>query len=226
MLAAGSFLLFPLLAGSQEVLSQKQKIQSHPDISLLGVVVVRDGLSSVAIIKDNRTGAIKILKAGEKMEGFRLIRIFDRGISLQEGTEVCDYILIVKAPESPRNREEKAGHPDIPEPPTAVSLFTFDKKTTERAFRSELPLILSEAECAPNIVDGRVRGYRIVKFPRRGILWETGLSPGDILLSFGNVELNEALAPFSLYQMLKNQEEFFVVIERNKSEITLHYVFR
>jgi type II secretory pathway component PulC len=226
MLAAGSFLLLPLLAGSQEVLSQKQPVRSRPDISLLGVVVVPDGLSSMAIIKANRTAAIKILKAGEKMDGLSLIRISGKGISLQEGKDVYDYVLIVNAPESRRKMEEKAVVPDIPEPQPAVSLFTFDRRTTERSFRSELPVILSQAEFVPNIVDGQMRGYRIVRFPRRGILWETGLAPGDILLSIGGVELNGASSSFSLYQMLKNQEEFFAVVERDKREITLHYVFK
>jgi len=219
----GSLSFILILSGSLFPNGVKNS-QKLPDFSVVGIVMSSDGLNSAALIKVGQNAEVKVLKIGEDLCGWRVIGISRAGISIQDGKQTLRIGLTSQGAE--KSGAGKAPTPDIAPPSPEPLRVVLDKKMIQSTFRAEWPIILKEAYCEPRLVDGKVRGYRLAKFPRRGLLWETGLLPGDVLLSIDSVQMNENVSPLAILQLLRTRDDFDVVIERNGKIMSLHFELR
>src|SRR3990172_942286 len=89
----------------------------------------------------------------------------------------------------------------------------------------EIPVILSETDLTPRVEDGEVRGLRVARLPDGTLLSESGLLPGDILVSINGEPLVGVDALWDLIARLVDQDEIRIVVRRRGEVLKLAYAF-
>ncbi len=208
-----------------------------PQLSLVGVIVSKDVSASVAILKNEQTGQIQMLSVGEKILDLTLSQVLENHIVLTRGEETYRIFLgrgrITRA-QAPPQKKPAATPPPAPEkkpveprrPESDVIRMEFDRAEMERRLEEELPLIMQEARFVPNMVDGRVSGFRITGLPSKSIISQIGIRRNDIVKKINDVELDSVEGMLDLYMKFKDENRFEVTIERSGKTIRILYILK
>ena len=95
-----------------------------------------------------------------------------------------------------------------------------------RRFEAEWPVIVNETRFLPNLVEGKVSGFKITNLPQKTILSDVGIQKNDIIKEVNGMELNDMQAIFSLYSQFKDESRFEVSLERNGKLIRFLYILK
>lgn len=219
---------------NSQVMASTQE-EPLPSLSLIGIIVSQNASSSVAVLKNEQTGKIKILHIGESINDFILSQVFDNRIILKKGEKTYQIFLgrgsLIRAMQPLPERPEVLSFPEIEEKqaegqPATDNLIKkeFNRVEVERRLQVELPLIMQEARFVPYIANGRVSGFRITNLPRSSIISEVGIRKNDIIKKINDVELNNMESLFGLYERFKDDNRFEVSIERSGRLIRILYI--
>lgn len=231
--------------GSQKSTISKENENYLPSISLIGVLVSKDTSSSVAVLKNEKTGKIKMLSIGESISNLKLIRVFENRIILQRGEKTFQIFLgrsnLTRVAEKIQKESDEIGAID-----ETVDLLEsnqlnnkessqlnnnlikkeFIRTEVQKRIEREWPLILEKTRFIPNNINGEIRGFKIIKFPERTILSEIGIRENDIIKEVDGVELNDFATLFELFNKFQENDRFEVSIERNGKLIRILYVLK
>jgi len=207
-----------------------------PQLSLVGVIVSEDASSSLAVLKNENTGNTVILRVGENISGLTLVEVFENRVILRKGNQTFQIFLgrgsLVKAQEMPpQNLPEVILPPREKESKKEESEMNVTKKEFIRAevlrrFEAEWPVIVNETRFLPNLVEGKVSGFKITNLPQKTILSDVGIQENDIIKEVNGMELNDMQAIFSLYSQFKDESRFEVSLERNGKLIRFLYILK
>lgn len=209
---------------------------SLPPLSLVGVIVSQDASSSIAILKNEQTDQTTMLRTGERILDFTLSQVLDNHIVLKRGDLTYKIYLgrgrIARAVEPARETPEAP--PPVPEKEPAekpgessdVIRMEFNRAEMERRLQTELPLIMQDARFVPNMVNGRVSGFRITRLPEQSIISQIGIRRNDIIKTINDVELNSVEGMLDLYMRFQNESRFEVTIERSGKTLRLLYILK
>lgn len=208
-----------------------------PRLSLVGVIVSEDASASVAILKNEQTGETQTLSVGEKILDFTLSQVSGNHIVLTRGEETYKIFLgrgrITRTQAPPQKKPLEAPPPapekkpvEPPSPESDVIRMEFNRAEIERRLEDELPLIMQEARFVPNMVNGRVSGFRITGLPTKSIISQIGIRRNDIVKKINDVELDSVEGMLDLYMKFKDESRFEVTIERSGKTIRILYILR
>jgi general secretion pathway protein C len=210
--------------------------QVLPSLSLMGIIVSKNPSSSVAVLKDETTGKIVLLRVGESISGLILTDVFENRVILRKNEN--DYQIFLG--------KGKIVNvvPRLPEPPTEVSLAPqreepvkreeisdaqtkeFIKSEVLKRLEEEWPAIVGQTRFVPNLVDGKISGFKILSFPQRSILSEIGIERNDIIREVNGVELSDMETLFLLYDKFRDENRFDVSIERDGRLVRMTYILK
>lgn len=207
-----------------------------PQLSLAGVIVSENASSSLAVLKNENTGSTVILRVGENILGLTLVEVFENRVILRKGNQTFQIFLgrgsLVKAQEMPpQNPAEVILPPREDDSKREESEMSVTKKEFIRAevlrrLETEWPVIVNETRFLPNLVEGRVSGFKITNLPEKTILSDMGIQKNDIIKEVNGIELNDMQAVFSLYNQFKDESRFEVSLERNGKLIRFLYILK
>jgi len=209
-----------------------------PPLSLIGVIISENASSSLAILKNEKTGKMVMLRVGENILGLTLVQVFENRIVLQKENQNFQIFLgrgsLVRAQETPPEKPVQ-----INEPPLKQGDILEDKKIESNPMKRELiksevlrrleeewSKIVNETKFVPNLVEGKVSGFKITSLPERTILSEVGIHKNDIIKEVNGVELNDMDTIFSLYNKFKDENHFEVSVEREGKLLRLLYILK
>jgi type II secretion system protein C len=222
---------------SQIAIPPQEQGSTLPPLSLVGVVVSKDASSSIAILKNEQTGSIKILRVGENILDFTLSQVLDNMVVLRKGEQTYKIFLgrgrLARAMEPPKKKPVEVPPPapeDMPvesrRPSSNIIRMEFNRDEMEKRLEEELPLIMKDARFVPNMVEGRVIGFRITRLPSKSILSEVGIRRNDVVMKINDVELNSVEGMLDLYMKFKNENRFEVTIERRGKILRIQYILK
>jgi general secretion pathway protein C len=223
--------------GIQRAITAQEQGGRLPALSLVGVIVSKEVSASVAILKNEQTGQIQMLSVGEKILDFTLSQVLDNHIVLTRGEETYRIFLgrgRITRTQAPPQKKPAVTPPPAPEkkpvetqmPESDVIRMEFDRAEIERRLEDELPLIMQEARFVPNMVDGRVSGFRITGLPKESIISQVGIRRNDIVKKINDVELDSVEGMLDLYMKFKDESRFEVTIERSGKILRILYILR
>ncbi|MGH9391496.1 MAG: hypothetical protein ACRD1Z_17970, partial [Vicinamibacteria bacterium] len=102
---------------------------------------------------------------------------------------------------------------------------SFPREVARARLEKEIPVILSETDIIPRVEDGEVRGLSVARLPDGTLLSESGLLPGDILVSINGEPLVGVDALWDLIARLVDQDEIRIVVRRRGEVLKLAYAF-
>jgi type II secretion system protein C len=222
---------------SQRISASNEQEIRLPSLVLIGVVVSKDALSSVATLQDKQTGKTHVLKIGEKILDLTLDQVLKNRVILKKGERSFQILLgkgsMIKAvkPVQRKPDEVQMSLPqDQPGESPGLDANTirkeFDRSEVERRLEKEWSLIIEKTRFVPNMVKGNISGFKILNFPEKTILSEIGIIKNDIIKEINGVELNNVAQMFDLYERFKNDSQFNVSILRGGKFFRILYLLK
>ena len=208
-----------------------------PSLFLIGVVISKDTYSSLAILKNEQTGKTNIVRTGESFFGMKLIQVLENRIILQKNEKTFQIFLgrgnLTSIEEKLQKNQGEVSRAEQKEDllignQLNNSLITkeFNRAEIEKRIEAEREMILKETRFTPNLVKGKISGFKITKLPTRSILSDIGIHKNDIIKEINGIELNDVEKLFTLYNKFKDETQFEVIVERNGKLIRLFYILK
>ena len=227
----------PFAFSSQIAIPPQEQESTLPPLSLVGVVISKEASSSIATLKNEQTGQILILRTGENILDFTLSQVLENSVILKRGEQTYRIFLgrgRLNRTTKPPQKKPAGILPPAPEkkpaesqrPDSDVIHMEFNKDEVERRLEEELPLIMKDARFVPNLEEGKVRGFKIIRLPAQSILSEVGIRRNDIVLKINDVELNSVEGMLDLYMKFRNEDSFEVSIERRGKIFRIQYTLK
>lgn len=219
----------------QKTVNSKKGIGQVMDFILIGIVVSSDASSSVAMLRNETTGSVMLLKVGENVQDLKLLQVLKDRAVFSDGLQTFEFFLNVKAVGQTRELPRKVLAPTIPREDAdfraASMVITFRKEflkdEIEKRIWAELPRIMKEAQMVPHIAGGGINGVRIVKWPSgSNLLSDVGICEGDVIKQINDIKLNDASVLPRLQQAFLESSHFDVIVERGGKLIRFHYVLK
>lgn len=210
----------------------------NPEVRLRGVIEQAEG--GIALLQFGAARS-RALRLGEVHRGFRLreVRLDRVLLETPDGGALELRFPDAGAPPAPSRppppRPAPAPLPEetVREEPVApVAAPSGAAPAGERVFRrdevrlrlqGDLPRILSNSAVAPRVRGNEVEGLELIAFPMDTVLGETGLLPGDVLLSINGREVRGAESLAILVQRFQTASEVELAVDRGGEIVELRY---
>lgn len=191
------------------------------ELVLDGVIVAENPADSVALVRRAEAGRAQVLRVGQELHGYVLLEVAKGFVRLQgdEG-ELRLFLSGAGASTAPPEKEPSNDGED-----SEWIRRAFPRAVARERLSKEIPVILSETDLTPRVEDGEVRGLSVTRLPDGTLLSESGLLPGDILVSINGEPLSGVEALWELIARLVDQEEIRVVVRRRGETLKLAYAF-
>jgi len=232
-----SFLLTPGASGHQTLSPPNKQESILTELVLLGVIVSANPSSSLAILKNGRTGQMIFLKSGENIGGLKLAHIYKNRITLQKEGKTFQLSLggssLIRSDSNSQKIPGKIKNPerlynsDLSEEVKEIFITKeLARSEVEERIKAEWSKIMKETRFTPNQVEGQIKGFRIIRLPGESILSEIGIQRNDIIQEINKLELNDSSNLFALYERFKDDNEIEVLIERGGKPIRIQYILK
>jgi len=186
-----------------------------------GVIVAEDSANSVALVRRVEAGRAQILRLGQEFHGYSLIEVA-KGFVRMQGPD-SELRLPLTGARSPAEPAE-AQHGKESEDSEWIRR-AFPREAARARLEKEIPVILSETDLTPRVEEGEVRGLSVSRLPDGTLLSESGLLPGDILVSINGEPLVGVDALWEIIARLVDQDEIRIVVRRRGEVLKLAYAF-
>ncbi|HJS75576.1 MAG TPA: hypothetical protein VJ921_14885 [Vicinamibacteria bacterium] len=195
--------------------------EAGSELVLDGVIVAANPADSVALVRRAGGGRAHILRLGQEVRGYVLVEIAKGRVRLR-GPDGDLSLTIAGAPIAAARDEGEQGKAS---PESEWVRRAFPRDVARARLEKEIPVILSETDLTPRVEDGEVRGLSVARLPDGTLLSETGLLPGDILVSINGEPLVGVEALWDLIGRLVDQDEIRIVVRRRGEVLKLAYAF-
>ncbi len=193
--------------------------QKGTELVLSGVIVAANPADSMALVRRASGGRAQIVRVGQELHGYVLLEVAKGFVRLQgQGEE-----LVLALPGAPAAASRAEDGPSKGSGESGWIRRAFPRELARARLEKEMPVILSETDLTPRVEEGEVRGLSVARLPDGTLLSETGLLPGDILVSINGEPLVGVEALWELIPRLVDQEEIRIVVRRRGEVLKLAY---
>jgi type II secretion system protein C len=191
------------------------------ELALDGVIVAANPADSVALVRRAGAPRAHALRIGQEISGYVLLEVSRDSARLQSSDGEL-RLFLPGADASPGQVNSETARPGAGD---GWSRRAFSRSEARARLSKEIPVILSETDLATRIEDGEARGVAVNRLPEGTILSESGLLPGDILMSINDEPLRDVDSLFQLLSRLLEEEEIRVLVRRRGEVLRLAYAF-
>ena len=192
-----------------------------PELVLDGVIVAENPADSVALVRRAEAGRAQVLRVGQELHGYVLLEVAKGFVRFSgEHGELRLFLVGAGVSSAPSEKESSNDGRD-----SEWVRRAFPRAVARERLSKEIPVILSETDLTPRVEDGEVRGLSVARLPDGTLLSESGLLPGDILVSINGEPLVGVEALWELIARLVDEEEIRVVVRRRGETLKLAYAF-
>jgi general secretion pathway protein C len=83
---------------------------------------------------------------------------------------------------------------------------------------------LYSSKLGPNLVDGKIDGYKIYSIPKGNLFYELGARNGDLIKRINGVPLNNMEKMLEIWTNIKNSTDIFIDLDRKNKIYTYHFI--
>jgi len=189
-----------------------------------------------AIVRDESNQQTKVYRIGDKILDIAPVLRIERNriVILHEGRqealviyeEVTGPIAGVATPQVPPPRHPGSSPFSAPDVRMlSPNRYELDKRGFDQQISNIGPL-LTQARVVPNLVDGKISGYRIFSIVPDSLYAKIGLREGDIIERVNGAEISTPESALQLFQRFRNESRFQVDLVRDGRKESLSYTIR
>ncbi len=188
-------------------------------LSLLGTYL-SDGNDSYAIIENQKSKEQDVFLKGEKIfNEADLVKIFADKVEINRNGEL-ETLLLDEIPGMTASAPGEGGVTSVNE-----NEFVIDEAELDKALEN-LPLLLQQARAVPYFKNGQAVGLRLFAIRPDSLYTKIGLRNGDIMLNINGKALGDLTEAIKLFETLKTERSFTLVLERNRETREFKYDVR
>lgn len=193
-------------------------------VVLDGVIVAENPADSIALIRRAGARRARPLRIGQEYGGYVLVEVDRDAVVLRGDTGLVQLTFT--------GVQARADVGDAPETeaPTRETGATWVRRSFSRAEASErlekeMPVILSDTQLTPRVVEGEIRGLELLRLPDGTMLSQAGLLPGDVLRSINEEPLRGLDSLWELLARFAEKDELRLIVERRGEVVRFAYDF-
>jgi len=195
------------------------------NLHLRGTII---GQKNYAIFETKEDRKEEIFKIGESVFETGILKNVNRDKALLiSGTRELSFNII----------DEEKIHilpsQNQPHPQKYADLSPMSKKVGEKEWvidqhaifkaMEDMSQVLTDARLTPNVVEGKVEGFRITEIKPRGIFDAIGLRNGDVLISVNNYDIDTPERAIQVISGLKGETRAHLDLMRNGQRVSFNY---
>jgi len=212
--------------------------ESQLPFRVVGVIISEVSTSSVAVLENINNGETAMLRIGESLLGMRLTRISKYHVFFERENKTYQLYIggreLLQFAKNPKKEKEAIQAPQKIKPSQPKQLKQvelikpkeFRRTELEKRIKEEMPILMSSARIIPNMVAGKMAGFKISKLPEDSILSELGVRKNDIIKEINGTQINDLESLMSLYQNIWSENLFNIVLERNGKIVRMQFVLK
>src|SRR3972149_6819003 len=126
--------------------------------------------------------------------------------------------------------------PNQPAPQRYADLSPMSKKVGEKEWvidqravfkaMEDMSQVLTAARLTPNVIEGKVEGFRITEIKSRGIFDAIGLKNGDILIRVNNYDIDTPEKAIQVISGIKGESRVHLDLMRDGQRVSFNYQIR
>jgi len=207
-------------------------VKSSLPLSLVGTLVLRDELRSIATIEDKSASMVYPLRVEDEIPGkIRVIGVEARRVvflnlsaSRREFLELPpDSTTQAKVSLGVKTGLKSDKGPGVEQ--LSATQFNVSRSEIDSAL-SDLNKVLTQARAVPNFENGQPNGYKLFQVVPGSIYDKLGLKNGDLLLGINGQPMSDPAKAFEMLSELKNQSHVELSVKRDGKASNFAYEIR
>lgn len=212
---------------NDQMLANGPARKSMLPLNLIGTVVLKDELKSMATIEDKSANMIYPVRIDDtvankiqikKIERLKVYFINQANGQL-EYIEIIDELPLLKT--RPLSAPTTKGSGDSVQQ-KSESHFEVNRSEVDKAV-SNLQEVLQQARAIPNFENGVQDGYKIVQIEPGSIYEKLGIKNGDVLAGLNGEPINDPGKALQLFNELKTSNHLEIKIKRDGRTMVVNY---
>src|SRR3989338_9699439 len=210
-------------------LDEAGAIPTSLPLELVGTIILSDPKRSVAAIKDKGLGQTESYQVGDLIgksaKVFKVERYKVYFQNVDSGT--FEFVEI--------REDTKSLSAGLPSGPSAdlgsgvrqagEGRFVIDRGALESSLANPNE-ILTQARAVPNIVDGKIKGFRIFSIKPGSIYEKLGIHNGDVVLRVNGIELDSPAKALEFYGAISSASDISLDLDRNGQLMSNNYTIK
>lgn len=231
---------FPLLSAGS--LTSLDKIQTkeikvlYPSLEVVGIILSEKPTASIAVLRGGTAKRLMIVKIGDEIFDMKLTNIFKNRIVLKKGEIPFQvYLGNNKLKRISGKKEKRSGEMIISRERNITSnsnknnfikRIELERQIVERKIKTAIPRLINKVKINQNLVNGEMKGIKIAELPKDDFISQLEIYRNDIIKEINGIQINDFRTLFSIYDKLRNQSQFEVILERNGTPIRILYILK
>lgn len=220
---------------SKNIIPEDKDLENGParktalPLNLVGTMVLKDELKSIASIEDKSANMIFPVRVEDTVQNkIRVTKIEHLRVTFVNlSTGHLEYVEILDdfpqlnvsgpAASTPKNVGGVTQ--------TSENKFEIEKSVIEKGL-SNISQVLQSARAVPNFENGMANGYRIVEIDAGSLFESMGIKKNDVISGINGEPLNDPGKAFQLFNEIRNVQHLELNVIRNGRKSVINYDVR
>ncbi len=205
-------------------------VKTQLPLNLIGTLILRDELRSIATIEDKSAAMVYPLREQDEIpQKAKIVKIEPtRVIFINTASGRREYIELPE--DATNNTRITLGSSTAKAPGGGIdrsspTQFNIAKTEVDKTF-ADLPNVLTQARCIPNLENGAPNGFRCFQIVPGSIYDKLGMQNNDVVLSINGQSLNDPTQAVAQLSEFKNASHLDLVIKRGGRTMNFAYDIR
>ncbi len=217
------------IAKGTGVLDEAGAVPSTLPLELVGTIILTDPKRSVSAIKDKGQNRVESYQVGDVILGKAKVFKIEAAKVYFQNTDTGGLEFIQSKVD-----EKSTGSGFATAAPTDIGggirqmgedRFIIDRGALEASLANPND-ILTQARAVPNVVDGRIQGFRIFSIRPGSIYEKLGIRNGDVILAVNGIALDSPAKALEFYGAISSASEINLDTEREGLKHSKTYVIK